>query len=435
MTQRKRRYSCRLNLPLLALLAFWGSALPPVAAGSEPVRIMATWGGDEEAGFREVLDAFTGNTGIRYEYDGSRNIDILLKTRVYGGSPPDVAILPQFGAIVELVRQRAILPLSGERPDPILTWDELARNYDRAFIDLGTIDGAFYALPVKANSKSVCWYRPPSFRALGIEPPRTWQELQAIAEAHLRRGKAPFAIGGADGWPLTDWFENIYVRVAGPAMYRKLFLTHEVKWTDATVVEAMRRLGDVVWPEAKLAGGAEGTLSTGFIDAFNAVLRPRPAAGIYCGGGFMSAFAEQNFPALQGQQDYAFFEFPSIDPRWGRPVVVGGDFAVVFNDRPAVRRLIGFLAGKEASTIWASAERGAVVSPNRNVPLAVYRPFKRLEAQQLIGAGGLVFDGSDLAPSAVGRDAMVTALQAFVEEPERVREYLRALEGAAARSY
>ena len=121
-------------------------------------------------------------------------------------------------------------------------------------------------------------------------------------------------------------------------MYMKLHVTHEVKWTDPTVVAAIQKFIQVFTPQdKKLAGGISGTLSTGFIDGFNLILQPNPAAELYYEGGFMSSFAEQNFPKLEGGKDYDFFDFPSIDPQWGKPVVGGGDLAVVFTKSPRSR--------------------------------------------------------------------------------------------------
>jgi len=424
---------CKLGMGVLLLVI---AGFPLLAGGAkEPVTVMASWGGDEETGFREVLDAFTQKTGIPYVYDGQRDMLVALKTRVAGGSPPDIGMLPRPGEVVEYARQGEIKALDGPAGDPILPADVLKQNYSQAWIDLGSVDGRFYGLTVKCNSKSTFWYKPQSFKELGVEPPNTWQELLAIADKYLAAGKAPYSLGGLDAWTLTDWFENIYVRVAGPEMYLKLFVTHKVAWTDPTVVEAMARFNEIVSPPKKLAGGAEGSVSTGFIDAFNIVLRKDAGAEMYYEGGFMSSFAEKNFPNLVGGKDYAFFPFPEINAKWGKPVVGGGDLAVVFKDRPEVREFIRFLASKEANTIWASAKKGAVVSPNKNVPLEVYPPLKALEAAQVTQAQIFVFDGSDLAPSAIGGDAMFTALQNFVTDPSKVDEILKSLEDAASRAY
>jgi len=407
-------------------------AILPLAAAQ--INVMASWGGDEQAGFQEVLDAFTQKTGITVNYEGNRDVQAVVQTRVAGGNPPDVAFIPRPGVVAQLARDGAILPLT-EGSDPILDPAALSANYSQAFIDLGTVDGKVYAVLGKANSKSTVWYKPASFEELGVEPPVTWDDLVAITDAYVASGKIPWAIGGLDGWTLTDWFENLYVRVAGPDMYNKLFVTHEVSWTDPTVVQTMDLLRQIIDPaDEKLAGGADGTLSTGFIDAFGLVLRGE--AEMYYEGGFMSSFGEQNFPNLTCGTDYSFFLFPEVSSMYGRPVVGGGDLAVIFKDNPEVRAFADFITSPEANEVWATADRGAVISPNAGVPLDAYTsPCKRLEAEQIVNADIFVFDGSDLAPSAVGGDAMFTGLQDFLANPDKRDDVLQFIEEAAANAY
>jgi alpha-glucoside transport system substrate-binding protein len=146
----------------------------------------------------------------------------------------------------------------------------------------------------------------------------------------------------------------------------------------------------------------------------------------------MSSFAAQNFPDLVPGEDYSFFTFPEIDPQYGKPVVGGGDLAAVFNDTPEVRELMKFLASKEANEVWASAEKGAVISPNTQVSLDIYAPLTRLEAEGVLGAAILVFDGSDLADPAVGGDAMFTGLQDFIDNPDDIDGVLGFIEDVAA---
>ena len=151
----------------------------------------------------------------------------------------------------------------------------------------------------------------------------------AITDKYNAAGKTPWAMGGRDGWTLTDWFENIYVRVAGPEKYHQLFVTHELEWTDASVVEAMGYFRQIVDPDTRIMGGAEGAISTGFIEGMDAMLQDK--AEMYYEGGFMGGIAKANFPDLTCGEDYAWFTFPSIKPEYGKGIVVGGDFAVVFN--------------------------------------------------------------------------------------------------------
>ena len=406
------------------------------AAQSKTVSILANWGGDEEAGFRAVLDAFSKASGVKYSYEGNRQSTVVLKTRVAANNAPDVAFVPRPGEVAAYAHDGAILPLNQGAANDILPTSLLNANYSKAWIDLGTVDGKFYGLIAKANSKSTFWYKPASLKAIGAKTPDTWDDLLALEDAYIAAGKTPLSIGGGDGWTLTDWFENIYVRMAGPDMYMKLHVTHEVKWTDPTVVAAIQKFIQVFTPQdKKLAGGVSGTLSTSFIDAFNLVLRPDPAAELYYEGGFMSSFAKQNFPKLAAGKDYDFFEFPSIDPQYGKPVVGGGDLAVEFTSSPEVTKLMRWLAGKQGNTIWASAKKGAVVSPNRQVSLSVYPVLTAKEAKQLTQAAIFVFDGSDMAPAAVGGDAEFVAFQNIIKDPDNYMDALNTLEEVAARSY
>jgi alpha-glucoside transport system substrate-binding protein len=395
----------------------------------EPVRVMASWGGDEAAGFFEVLQAFTEATNIPIQYEGQRELSVVLPTRVAGGNPPDVAMVPRPGVVSSLVADGVLIPL-----DDILG-EALTQNYSQAFIDLGTFDGQFYGLSGKANSKSTFWYKPASFEEQGFAVPETWDELIAIVDGYVAAGETPLSIGGQDAWTLTDWFENIYIRVAGPEMYQQLFVTHEVAWTDPTVVEAMEHFQAVIAPtDEKLAGGAAGAVSTGFIDAFDQMLADEVA--MHYEGGFMSSFASQNFPDLEPGTDYDWFPFPEINSEFGLPVVGGGDMAVLFSDDERAAELIRFLAGPEANEIWATAERGAVLSPNLGVPLDVYGGgLNQKEAEQFLNAEIYVFDGSDLAPPEVGGDAMFSGLQGFIDNPDDIEGTLQFIEDVAAGAY
>ncbi len=424
-------------MPLLVLAFMTVTGTWQAAAQEKTVSIFATWGGDEEAGFRQVMDAFTKQSGVQYSYEGNRDATVVLKTRVAASNAPDIAFVPRPGEVVSYAQDGAIVPLNQGQDDDIIPTKMLNAGYSKAWIDLGTVDGKFYGLIGKANSKSTFWYKPASLRAIGAKIPNTWDDFLALEDKYIAKGKVPLSIGAQDGWTLTDWFENIYVRVAGPDMYMKLHVTHEVKWTDPTVVTAIEKFIQAITPEdKKLAGGVTGTLSTGFIDGLSVILRPKPGAELYYEGGFMGSFAHQNFPKLRPVTDYDFFDFPSIDPQYGKPVVGGGDLAVVFTKGPEVTKAMQWLAGKQANTIWASAKKGAVVSPNKLVSLSAYpSALAAKEAKQLTTATIFVFDGSDLAPAAVGGDAEFTALQRIVKDPDHYMDALNFLEEVAARSY
>ena len=70
----------------------------------------------------------------------------------------------------------------------------------------------------------------------------------------------PYAVGADIGWPITDIFENIYLRTAGPEMYDQL-ASHEIPWTDPPVIEALEQMEVIIGQSEDLAEGTRGRCS------------------------------------------------------------------------------------------------------------------------------------------------------------------------------
>ena len=45
----------------------------------------------------------------------------------------------------------------------------------------------------------------------------------------------------SDAWTVTDWFENLYLRLAGPERYDGV-AAHELPWTDPSVATTLRAM-------------------------------------------------------------------------------------------------------------------------------------------------------------------------------------------------
>src|SRR5699024_3315784 len=97
----------------------------------------------------------------------------------------------------------------------------------------------------------------------GVEPPETWDDLLDGAQVVLDSGVTPISVGGADGWTLTDWFENVYLRTAGEDMYDQL-AEHEIPWTDDSVVEALDTLAELIGEDDFVVNGLDGALQVDF---------------------------------------------------------------------------------------------------------------------------------------------------------------------------
>ena len=78
----------------------------------QTVRVAGVWSGDEQAAFTTVLDEFASLTGANVEFFSTGNdIATVVGTQLEGGSPPDVAMLPQPGLLVEFANRGALVSI------------------------------------------------------------------------------------------------------------------------------------------------------------------------------------------------------------------------------------------------------------------------------------------------------------------------------------
>jgi ABC-type sugar transport system substrate-binding protein len=400
------------------------------SAGPNTLTILSLWGASELDAFQKVLDGFTAQTGTKTQFIQARDFVPALRTMIAAGNPPMVAIVPRPGVMGDLAREGSLKPLTSLG----LTTADISAGYSQAWQDLGTVDGKLYGIAVKANSKSTVWYHPDSFKAMNVQVPTTWDQMLAISDKYVAAGKTPWAVGGGDSWTLTDWFENVYVRTAGPDKYNQLFATGKLPFTDASVVKAAQQMTSIVANDKYVAGGKEGVLGTKFVDGIGRVFGKNADAQMYFEGGFVGGIALKDVnTSLKVGTDIDFFPFPTIDPQFDSPLIGGGDLLVAFADNPQVRAYAKYMIGKQAGEIWAKT--GAIVSPNKQVDPAVYpNDLTRKEAAQVAAATVFRFDGSDQLPGNLADD-WGAALQAMVTTPGDISKILADFEVKAAQQF
>jgi alpha-glucoside transport system substrate-binding protein len=410
----------------------------PTEAMEEPmeeiggtVSVLATWGGEELDNFMAMIAPFEEQTGITIEFEGTRDLNAVLTTRIEGGNPPDLAGLPGPGQLIEYAEAGHLVPL-----DEILDMDKMRAEYDEGFLNLATVDNNLYGIFIKAAVKSLVWYNPNAFDAAGYEVPTTWDELNALEDQIIADGTTPWCIGlesgAASGWPGTDWIEDIMLRTAGPETYDQWW-QHEIPWTDDVVRNAWETWGTVVNDPEMVYGGQPFVLSTNFGEAPFPMFEQPPNCYLHRQASFITSFITDQYPDLVAGEDYNFFEFPPIDPDHGQPLLVAGDLFGMFNDTPQSRALLNYLVTADAQSIWA--ERGGFLSANKTVDPAVYPDqLTRQIGEMLTQATSVRFDASDLMPEAVN-NAFWAGILDFVSQPDSLDSVLESIESAAQDAY
>ncbi|HVQ96643.1 MAG TPA: extracellular solute-binding protein [Mycobacteriales bacterium] len=397
----------------------------------QTIEVAGAWGGSEQKSFTAVLNDFQSKTKATVKYTSfGDNLQAVLGPRVKGGNPPDVAFMPNVGILQQFVAQGTLKPLSTDATA------ELDKNFAPVWKTLATVDGKVYGVAFKGANKSTVWYRTKAFDDAGVSEPKTWDEFTKALQTLSDSGVAnPLSVGAGDGWTLTDWFENVYLRVAGPEKYDQLS-KHELKWTDDSVKKSLTVLSQLWSKQNLIVGGPSGALQTLFPQSVTNVFGDNPKGAVVFEGDFVATNIAQETKSKVGT-DAKFFDFPSID---GSPtaVVGGADIAVAMKDNKASQEFLKYLATPEAAAIWAKL--GGFTSPNKNLDASNYSDeTTRKSAQALVGAGDAFrFDMSDLAPGAFGGTAGSgewKILQDFLAKPSDVDGTAQKLETAAAAAF
>jgi ABC-type glycerol-3-phosphate transport system substrate-binding protein len=361
--------------------------------------VLGQWTGAEQKAFQSVLDGFKKATGATGKYTPAAGGDeaTVLGTQVNGGNPPDVAMLALPGAISQYAKAGKLQPLSTGAKAAV------AANYASVWTQLATVSGQVYGVPFDASNKSTVWYATKAFSDAGISSdPATWEDFLADAKTLSDSGvPVPVSVGGGDGWTLTDWFENVYIRTAGLDMYDKL-THHQIPWTDPTVTKALTTLKQL-WSDPALIGSPAKALKVPFPASVDNAFKKTPTSAIVFEGSFVATtITGDKNPAKVGT-DAKFFPFPAVSG--SKPALVGGgDFAVGFTKNAAVQPFLEYLAGVEAAKAIVGQPGSGFLSANKNLAASDYNDSTSGElGKQIVSVGdNFRFDMSDQAPAEFG---------------------------------
>ncbi|WP_405151274.1 hypothetical protein OG589_20175 [Sphaerisporangium sp. NBC_01403] len=354
----------------LAVLSGLAAAGLAGCGGEAPLRIAVVWSGWELSRFREVLDE--PNTIV---YSAGDNIAALLRNPVAPAATPDVAIVSRPGLVQDKAIRDRLQTISS--PDDLSFWPRLLWNEND-----GSVKGAWF----KVAHKSLVWYRqgPPT------QPPANWDAWVRTCEARAKCGHPPLAIGAADGWVLSDWFENVLVGIDRDT-YRRLN-DQPTLWSSASVRHALCCLARLWSIKNLLPGGGRRALATQFHESVLDVFR-YGRADMVAAGDFAWPVIDRYTPRPQGEPPPAkHFLFPGHGgPQ--PPVLVGGDAVVALKSSgERGRQLLERLTGNEATRLGKWAGAGGFLSLNPRYDQDYPDQLKEL-AQQV--RGNVEFDLSD----------------------------------------
>ena len=145
------------------------------------VSIQTQWIGGEGANFAASVADFAKATGINIQIDsiGSSH-ETVLKTRIEGGKPPDMAMLAQPTPVLAYAAEGKVIDVATFMDAAKLTTEHPAT------IGLVTQGQKIWGIPYKADVKSTIWYPIKAFAAKGYQVPTTWDRADRAVRQDRR---------------------------------------------------------------------------------------------------------------------------------------------------------------------------------------------------------------------------------------------------------
>ena len=407
---------------------------PPLSG----TRVTMLWGAHSDPNtflpFTRELRAFTERTGIEVEFVDIPDLETWITAEQAAGDSPDLAsAIP--GVAADLGRQGLLVDMS-----TYIDLERLKRIQSPYLVSMGTVgpdgdwpadDGRLFGAFTRLNVKGIVWYPKPELRAAGYEIPTSSEGLADLADRLMADGETPWCMGlesgDADGWPATDWIENLVLAGPGAEVYDD-WTYHRLPFDSPPIRRAFEQFGEVVFTEGSVLGGPEGATLTSWEHAQRPMMEAPPRCWLY----LFPTFAALNLDPDDVGTATDTFPFPSMDGTT-RGMIGGGELISALSDRPEVRELVRFFlsSGHLIEAARAGLEH---MSPNRNFDLRHYPPFIRHQVEALheaLAADTFRFDASDLMPPPIGDRLFWDAMMTYVDEgPESLDRILAELDAA-----
>jgi alpha-glucoside transport system substrate-binding protein len=356
----------------------------------------------EDTAYKKSYEPFEKCTGVKINYEGDKAFETQILVRAKAGNPPDIGIIPQPGLLKQLV----------DTGKAVAAPPEVAANVDKFWGEdwkrYATVDGKFYGAPSGASIKSLVWYSPSEFKDAGYQVPTTLDQLTALSDKMVADGKKPWCAGissgEATGWPITDWMEDMMLRLSGPDEYDK-WVNHEIPFNAPAPTAALDAAGAILKNDKYVNGGlgdVKSIANTTFQDGGLPILEG--ACSLHRQASFYAANWPKDTKVAEDGDVFAFY-LPGKTAE-DKPLLGGGEFNVAFADRPEVKAFQVYLSTDTWANIKAKGSQGWVSANTGLDPNNLSGPIDKLAAQLLQDPKAVFrFDGSDQMPAAVGSNA------------------------------
>ena len=232
-------------------------------------------------------------------------------------------------------------------------------------LEPATVDGALYAIPMKAVAPVVMYYNEDVLDSVGLTPPTTWDELLEAVTVLRDADIAPFALAGGSKWPELMWQEYLVDRIGGPEVFDAILAGEDDAWSHPAILEANTLIQDLV----EAGGFADGFSSVTTDSSADAALLYTGKAAMLLQGTWVNSTFRSQAPEF-ADSSLGYGTFPSVEGGVGDVANIVGNptsyFSVSADASPQQQAsAIEYLK----SGLWDDAFVDRLVTANQVPPL------------------------------------------------------------------
>ncbi len=176
-------------------------------------------------GIKVTNEAVAGGAGS--------NAKAVLASRMEAGNPPGTfQVHAGGGSLLSWVQAGDMQPLNS-----LYKSQGWYKVFPKSLLNLLTINGKIYAVPVDMQRGNVTWYNPGVFKKYHLALPTTFPAFFKDAAILKSHGVTPLALANHGNWEATLLFSDVLLGTVGPVKYDQL-LTGKASWNMYGVKEA-----------------------------------------------------------------------------------------------------------------------------------------------------------------------------------------------------
>lgn len=199
---------------------------------------------------------------------------------------------------------------------------EVKEQFIPAVLDVATIDGQVYGIPMQGVQPVNFFYNRDVFAEAGIEEfPATWEEFLDVIDQLKAAGVQPIGLAGSQAWTELMYLEYFADRLGGPEVFQRIVDGEEGAWSDPAIVRSMELVVELV---DRGAFGSNYAAVNYDNNGSQALLTSGRAAMELMGAWHVTAIND-SFPEFIDSGALGWADFPALSEGEGDPANIVGN--------------------------------------------------------------------------------------------------------------